>query len=60
MEVSHSSLELGLFRKKVPDIDMLSIGPEAFDVHTTRERLNHTTVSHTWRLLKALLAELRN
>lgn len=59
VEVSHSSLELGLFRKKVPDIDMLSIGPEAFDVHTTRERLNHTTVDSTWRLLKALLAELR-
>ena len=59
VEVSHSSLELGLFRKKVPDIDMLSIGPEAFDVHTTRERLNHTTVEATWRLLKALLSELR-
>jgi dipeptidase D len=59
VEVSHSSLELGLFRKKVPDIDMLSIGPEAFDVHTTRERLNHTTVDSTWRLLKALLSELR-
>lgn len=59
VEVSHSSLELGLFRKKVPDIDMLSIGPEAFDVHTTRERLNHTTVDSTWRLLKSLLAELR-
>ena len=59
VEVSHSSLELGLFRKKVPDIDMLSIGPEAFDVHTTRERLNHTTVAATWRLLKALLSELR-
>ncbi|MBB5553266.1 aminoacyl-histidine dipeptidase [Rhizobium lentis] len=59
VEVSHSSLELGLFRKKVPDIDMLSIGPEAFDVHTTRERLNHTTVDPTWRLLKSLLRELR-
>ncbi|WEA58608.1 aminoacyl-histidine dipeptidase [Rhizobium sp. BJ04] len=59
VEVSHSSLELGLFRKKVPDIDMLSIGPEAFDVHTTRERLNHTTVDSTWRLLKSLLSELR-
>ncbi|NNH33923.1 aminoacyl-histidine dipeptidase, partial [Rhizobium sp. SEMIA 4085] len=59
VEVSHSSLELGLFRKKVLDIDMLSIGPEAFDVHTTRERLNHTTVDLTWRLLKSLLRELR-
>ncbi|PDT46635.1 aminoacyl-histidine dipeptidase [Sinorhizobium fredii] len=59
VEVSHSSLELGLFRKKVPGIDMLSIGPEAFDVHTTRERLNHSTVDSTWRLLKALLSELR-
>ncbi|SDG72337.1 dipeptidase D [Bradyrhizobium sp. Rc2d] len=60
VEVSHSSLELGLFNKKIPGIDMISIGPEAFDVHTTRERLNHTTVEPIWRLLKEILRNLRD
>ena len=50
VEVSHSSLELGLFHKKIPGVDMISIGPEAFDVHTTRERLNYKTVEATWKL----------
>jgi dipeptidase D len=60
VEVSHSSLELGLFNKKIPGIDMISIGPEAFDVHTTRERLNYTTVEPIWRLLKEILRNLRD
>lgn len=60
VEVSHSSLELGLFNKKIPGIDMISIGPEAFDVHTTRERLNHTTVEPIWRLLKEVLRNLKD
>jgi dipeptidase D len=58
VEVSHSSLELGLFHKKIPGLDMISIGPEAYDVHTTRERLNYKTVDPVWKLLKEILKNL--
>lgn len=59
VEVSHSSLELGLFTAKIPGIEMISIGPEAYDVHTTKERLNYKTVEPVWNLTKAILKELK-
>lgn len=33
VEVPHSSLELGIFADKLPGIKMISVGPEAYDVH---------------------------
>lgn len=59
VEVSHSSLELGFFASKIPGVDMISMGPEAFGVHTTEERLNYTTVAPVWELLKEVLKNLR-
>lgn len=60
VEVSHSSLELGLFNKKIPGIEMISIGPEAYDLHTTKERLNYKTVAPVWELTKEILKNLND
>ncbi|GAB14804.1 Xaa-His dipeptidase [Arthrobacter globiformis NBRC 12137] len=58
VEVSHSSLELGIFASKLPGVEMISVGPEAFDVHTTKERLNYKTVQPVWDVLVELLRRL--
>ena len=58
VEVSHSSLELGLFCKKIPGLECISLGPIAYDVHTPRERLNWTTVAPVWEHIKEILKEL--
>lgn len=60
VEVSHSSLELGLIASKLPGMEMISVGPEAHDLHTTRERLNHTTVQPVWDAVVELLARLND
>lgn len=60
VEVSHSSLELGIFAGKLPGIEMISLGPEAFDVHTTKERLNYTTVQPVWDVIVELLSRLND
>ncbi|MDR2914551.1 MAG: beta-Ala-His dipeptidase [Tannerella sp.] len=60
VEVSHSSLELGLFHKKIPGVEMISLGPKAYDVHTTKERLNWTTVQMVWDHIKEILKNLND
>lgn len=60
VEVSHSSLELGLFHKKIPGIEMISLGPSAYDVHTTKERFNWTTVQMVWDHTKEILKNLND
>lgn len=58
VEVSHSSLELGLFCKKIPDLECISLGPKAYDVHTPAERLDWTTVQMVWDHICEILKNL--
>ena len=60
VEVSHSSLELGLFCKKIPGLECISLGPKAYDVHTPKESLDWTTVQMVWDHIKEILAELND
>ena len=58
VEVSHSSLELGLFCKKIPGLECISLGPKAYDVHTPKESLDWTTVQMVWDHIKEILKNL--
>lgn len=60
VEVSHSSLELGLFCKKIPGLECISLGPKAYDVHTTKESLDWTTVQMVWDHIREILKELND
>ena len=54
----HAGLECGLFLTKYPDMDMVSVGPQMYDVHSPKERLSISSTAKTWRWLKATLAAL--
>ncbi|MCM1304918.1 MAG: beta-Ala-His dipeptidase [Butyrivibrio sp.] len=60
VEVSHSSLELGLFCKKIPGLECISLGPKAYDVHTPAERLDWTTVQMVWNHIREILKDLND
>lgn len=60
VEVSHSSLELGLFCKKIPGLECISLGPKAYDVHTPKERLDWTTVQMVWDHIREILKDLKD
>ncbi len=47
----HAGLECGLFLKKYPQLEMISIGPTIKKVHSPGEMLNIETVDKFWRLL---------
>ena len=36
----HAGLECGIIRRALPDMDMISVGPDVFDLHSPRERLS--------------------
>lgn len=58
VDVIHAGLECGLLGKKIPNLDCISLGPQMYDIHTSRERLDIASVERTWDFLKEILKEL--
>ena len=52
----HAGLECGLFLKKHPHLDMISIGPTMRGVHSPDERLHIPAVGRAWEWLVDILA----
>ena len=55
VRVVHAGLEGGAFADQLPGLDCISTGPQAYDVHTTRERMEIASMGRFWEYLKALL-----
>lgn len=51
----HAGLECGLFLKKYPYLDMISIGPTMRGVHSPDERLSIESTQKTWKWLVDIL-----
>lgn len=51
----HAGLECGLFLKKYPHLDMISIGPTMRGVHSPDERMEIATVDKAWKWLVEIL-----
>ena len=54
----HAGLECGLLGKKIPDLDCVSIGPQMYDIHTSREKLSIASTERTWEFLLEILKAL--
>ena len=54
----HAGLECGLLSEKLPELDCVSIGPQMYDIHTSRERLDITSTERTWKFLLEVLKAL--
>lgn len=54
----HAGLECGLFAEKVKGMDMISFGPDIFDVHTPDERMSISSVKRTWEFLLTVLSKI--
>lgn len=59
IQAIHAGLECGLFSEKMPDCDMISFGPDMFDVHTPDEKVSISSVNRCWEFLKQVLKELK-
>lgn len=53
----HAGLECGILARAIPDLDMISIGPDMKDVHTPDEALNLPSAVRTYAFLCGVLKE---
>lgn len=58
ISVIHAGLECGLVAEKYPGTDMLSFGPNLFDVHTPSEKVQISSVNKMWNFLVELLKNI--
>ena len=54
----HAGLECGLFLEKYPYLDMVSIGPQMYGVHSPQERLSIPSTEKCYRWLCQILRSL--
>jgi dipeptidase D len=53
----HAGLECGLIGEKYPEMEMVSFGPNMWDVHTPDEHVSIPSVANFWKYLVAVLAQ---
>ncbi len=54
----HAGLECGILKRAVHDMDMISIGPNMYDIHTPDERLSVSSAKKVYRLVLSVLEAL--
>lgn len=55
VEAIHAGLECGIFAGKIKNLDCVSMGPDVFDLHTTKERLSLSSAKRTYEFLKNVI-----
>lgn len=55
----HAGLECGLFGKKIKNADIISFGPNLYDVHTPDEKASISSIERTWKFFKEILKNLK-
>ena len=55
VDVIHAGLECGIIVSKLPDLDVISVGPDMRDVHSPDERLNLSSVETFWQTIEKLI-----
>ena len=58
VEVIHAGLECGVIYSKIPDMDMISIGPTMYNIHSPDERLVLSSLELFWKTIEATLGVL--
>jgi dipeptidase D len=56
--VSVCSLELGMFTQRIDGLDTIGIGTNLYDLHSPKERMDHTSVARVWPLIKDVMRHL--
>ena len=59
IEAIHAGLECGVFASQINGFDCISIGPEMYDIHTTKERLGITSTKEIYEIILKVLKALR-
>lgn len=59
IDIIHAGLECGIFAKKIPDMDMISFGPNLMDIHSPEERMSISSCERTWNFLLEVIKSFK-
>lgn len=59
IDIIHAGLECGLFYEKMKDADIISYGPDMFDIHTPDERLSISSAERTYNFTLKVLENMK-
>ena len=54
----HAGLECGIFAGKKEEFDCVSFGPQIYDIHSVKERLDIESTGRSWKLILKILEAL--
>lgn len=55
----HAGLECGWFAKKLHTSELVSLGPDVYDVHSPDESISISSTERVWELLKTVLGRMK-
>lgn len=55
----HAGLECGILKERLGDLDMISFGPDIFDIHTPNEHMSISSALRCFEYLLEVLKEIR-
>ena len=58
IEAIHAGLECGIISQKMPELDIVSIGPDIYDIHTTKERLSISSTKRVYQYVLRVLERI--
>lgn len=58
VEAIHAGFECGFWYNKNPEFDIITVGPNIYDVHSTDEKVSKKSIVSTWNFLKELLKSI--
>lgn len=58
VNVIHAGLECGIIHSHLPNLDMISIGPDLRNIHSPQEAMVLSSVETFWNVLKELIASI--
>ena len=58
--ITHGGLECGFFSERFPGMEIVSMGPEARDIHTPKERLSVGSTQRIYAYLLRVLAAMKD
>ncbi|PID82619.1 MAG: aminoacyl-histidine dipeptidase [Clostridiales bacterium] len=56
----HAGLECGILKRNIGDIDMISLGPNIYDVHSPKEKLSISSTNRVFELLINVLDNMHS
>jgi dipeptidase D len=56
VSVIHAGLECGIIRSRLPEMDMISVGPNMRNIHSPDERLDLASCARFWQVIAYILS----